>query len=114
MISGLTISDFGDLAHDYRSNLERKSNSVDSVDLQNSSKSLVERKYADEPTSAGGVSKRTINRRRDYLKEERQQYQNRAACQHREAMPQRIKNPFAKACGRNLPLAGDFLSQADL
>ena len=118
MISGLTISDFGDLARDYKAELERKSNAY-SADLQDPCKSIAERKYEGKASSGGGVSNWTINHRRECLKEERQQYQNRAAAQHCEAVHLRINNPFTmKACGSGCecipPSAGDFLSRADL
>ena len=121
MMSGLTISDFGDLARDYKAELERKSNCAYSAALQDPGKSPAERKYDGKATSGGGVSNWTINHRRECLKEERQQYQNRAAAQHFEAMHLRINNPFTlKACGPGCGCippsesAGDLLSRADL
>ena len=119
MISGLTISDFGDLARDYKKDLERKSNVYpeDPGELLPAS----ERKNAGKPTSGGDVSNWTVNQRRQRLEEERQRYQNRAARQHceLEAGHLLINNPFSvKGCGPGCgcipPSAGDLLSRADL
>ena len=119
MMSGLTISDFGDLARNYKAELERKSIGAYNEALQDPGKSLAERKYEGKATSDGGVSNWTINHRREGLKEERQEYQNRAAAQHCEAVHLCINSPFTmKACGPGCgcipPSAGGLLSRADL
>ena len=115
MISGLTISDFGDLARDYKKDLERKSSVYpeDPGELLPAS----ERKNAGKPTSGGDVSNWTVNQRRQRLEEERQRYQNRAARQHceLEAGHLLINNPFSvKGCGPGCgcipPSGGDLLS----
>jgi hypothetical protein len=118
-VPGLTISDFGDLASEYKEDLERKSN----VYSPGPGKSLSasERQNAGKPTSGGAVSNWTVNQRRQCLEEERQRYQNRAATQHceLEAGHLLINNPFSvKGCGPGCgcipPSAGDLLSRADL
>ena len=120
-VSGLTISDFGDLVRDYKKDLERKSNVYPGD--PGKSLSASERKNAGKPTSGGDVSNWAVNQRRQRLKEERQRYQNRAAAQHceLEAGHLLINNPFsaaAKGCGPGCgcipPSAGDLLSRADL
>ena len=119
-VSGLTISDFGDLVRDYKKDLERKSNVYEDP---GKSLSASERKNAGKPTSGGDVSNWTVNQRRQRLEEERQRYQNRAAAQHceLEAGHLLINNPFSvrgKGCGPGCgcipPSAGDLLSRADL
>jgi hypothetical protein len=119
MMSELTISDFGDMASIYKAELERKSTSAYNESLQDPGKSLAERKYQGKATSGGDVSNWAINHRREVLKEERQEYQNRAAAQHCEAVHLCINNPFTrKACGQGCgcipPSAGELLSRADL
>ena len=121
MMSELTISDFGDMASIYKAELERKSTSAYNESLQDPGKSLAERKYQGKATSGGDVSNWAINHRREVLKEERQEYQNRAAAQHCEAvhLSRCINNPFTrKACGQGCgcipPSAGELLSRADL
>ena len=116
-VPGLTISDFGDLASEYKEDLERKSN----VYSPGPGKSLPasERKYTGKPTSGGEVPNWTMNQRRQRLEEERQQYHNRAAEQHCEAGHLLINNPFtlkgcSPGCGCIPPSAGDLLSRADL
>ena len=120
-VSGLTISDFGDLVRDYKKDLERKSNVYPGDPCKSLSAS--ERKNAGKPTSGGDVSNWTVNQRRQRLEEERQRYQNRAAAQHceLEAGHLLINNPFSvrgKGCGPGCgcipPSAGDLLSRADL
>jgi hypothetical protein len=118
-MSELTISDFGDMASIYKAELERKSTSAYNESLQDPGKSLAERKYQGKATSGGDVSNWAINHRREVLKEERQEYQNRAAAQHCEAVHLCINNPFTrKACGQGCgcipPSAGELLSRADL
>ena len=96
-VSGLTISDFGDLVRDYKKDLERKSNVYPGD--PGKSLSASERKNAGKPTSGGDVSNWTVNQRRQRLEEERQQYHNRAAEQHCEAGHLLINNPFTlKGC----------------
>ena len=119
MISGLTISDFGDLASNYKAELERKSNGAYSAALQDPGKSLAERKYEGKSHVSRGSSNWTINHRRECLKEERQQYQSRAAALHCEAVHLCINNPstvtaFGQGCGCIPPSAGELLSRADL
>ena len=120
MMSGLTISDFfGDLASNYKAELERKSIGAYNESLQDPGKSLAERKYEGKATSGGGVSNWAINHRREGLKGKRQEYQNRAAAQHCEAVNLCINNPFTgKACIQGCrgipPSAGELLSRADL
>ena len=119
MISGLTISDFGDLASNYKAELERKSNGAYSAALQDPGKSLAERKYEGKSHVRRGSSNWTINHRRECLKEERQQYQSRAAALHCEAVHLCINNPFTmtafgQGCGCIPPSAGELLSRADL
>jgi len=121
VMSELTISDFGDMASIYKAELERKSTSAYNESLQDPGKSLAERKYQGKATSGGDVSNWAINHRREVLKEERQEYQNRAAAQHCEAvhLSRGINDPFTRkacgqGCGRIPPSAGELLSRADL
>ena len=120
MMSGLTISDFfGDLASNYKAELERKSIGAYNESLQDPGKSLAERRYEGKATSGGDVSSWAMNHRRAGLKGKRQEYQNLAAAQHCEAANLCINNPFTgKACGQGCrcipPSAGELLSRADL
>jgi hypothetical protein len=120
MMSGLTISDFfGDLASNYKAELERKSICAYNESLQDPGKSLAERRYEGKATSGGDVSSWAMNHRRAGLKGKRQEYQNLAAAQHCEAVNLCINNPFTgKACGQGCrcipPSAGELLSRAHL
>ena len=114
MISGLTISDFGDLGRDYKDTLDRVASVYDNAasESQPEGKSLAERKYDGIATSSENISKYVSSHRRKSLKQEREGYHNRCALRHCE-VPRLINNPFVEACKCSHPSrsAGDLLKR---
>ena len=114
MISGLTISDFGDLGRDYKDTLDRVASVYDNAasESQPEGKSLAERKYDGIATSSENISKYVSSHRRKSLNQEREGYHNRCALRHCE-VPRLINNPFVEACKCSHPSrsAGDLLKR---